>query len=211
MLNRKYRILEKHLSSDGAMYDLLDYGCGTGAFLQYCKDKGLMVQGYEPGEHASEIARQKNLIVSNEEDFKWAGCSNYHAITLWHVLEHIPDLNKTIKFFHRILSGNGILLIAVPEFSSFDGRFYKNKWAAWDVPRHLYHFNETTLNDLIVSGGFKFIKKYPLVFDSYYISMLSESSKLMYLRAALVGLISNLVARFGIMPFSSQIYVYKKI
>jgi SAM-dependent methyltransferase len=210
MLNRKFNIVRKHLTQGSAMYDILDYGCGTGAFLKYCKEKDLIVQGYEPGEHALKIARHKNLMVSDEKDFKWAGCSNYNAITLWHVLEHVPDLRQTIGFFHRILSDNGILIIAVPESSSFDGRFYKNKWAAWDVPRHLYHFNENTLNGFISSGGFELIEKYPLVFDSYYISMLSESSKFMYIRAAMIGLVSNIVARIGYMPFSSQIYVFRK-
>ena len=216
MLKRKYKII-RELTPKEEKITLLDFGCGTGEFLLYLQKHNVIGFGYEPNETAREKARKKGIsVLSNRNDlithqFK----SKFNVITLWHVLEHIHDLKSQIRLFHDALSLNGLIIAAVPEYRSYDAKFYGFKWAAWDVPRHLNHFEETTIERLFEQNGFKKEKKFPLIFDSFYVSMLTEKTRKTgftgTLRAASIGLLSNLKAFSGSYPYSSQIYVFRKI
>jgi len=191
---------------------LLEIGCGTGDFLRYAKDKNLFVCGTEPNQKARDIANSKlgenavsDLTISEIEQ-------RFDYITLWHVLEHIPDLNRTIIEIKHKLKPHGKLYVAVPNHQSFDAKFYKNHWAGYDVPRHLWHFSADSLEKLFNSFGMKIEKKYPMWFDSYYVSWLSEkyrNSNFGFLKALLIGTISNFVGLFNGNP-SSIIYQITK-
>jgi len=187
---------------------ILDYGCGAGDFLLYAKNKNLNVFGIEPNESALEITRKKigRKNASNKSIRELN--ESFDIITLWHVLEHIPDLFEFIDQLKSKLNPGGKIFIAVPNHLSFDAAFYKEYWAAYDVPRHLWHFSPQSLGKLFNSFGMKIEKKYPLWFDSYYVSMLSEKykkSRLGLLRAFIIATLSNFIGIFN-GNYSSVIY-----
>jgi SAM-dependent methyltransferase len=214
MLSYKVGVLRKHLNSNGLPVRILDYGCGTGEFLLKAKELKYDVVGFEPSEIASKQVKEKGLrVMVNDMDLDKQEDNSLDAITLWHVMEHIHDIKSRIKVFSRILRNNGLLVIAIPENKSFDAAYYKTDWAGWDLPRHLFHFDEITLKRLVGSDEFTLLKRHPLIFDSYYISLLSErfrKSRLGILRAIAIGFISNLLGLIGKYPYSSQIYVFRK-
>ncbi|MEN9322770.1 MAG: hypothetical protein RL699_550 [Bacteroidota bacterium] len=205
-LNQKIQLLEKYQPNKGT---LLDMGCGTGDFLQVAHQAGWLVQGIEPNEKARQIAASKGVtfITGTPE----AADHQYDAITLWHVLEHLPNLEEQIKELKRLLKPNGTLVIAVPNYKSFDAEYYKQFWAAYDVPRHLWHFSKTSIQRLAEQEGMEVIAIRPMKFDSFYVSLLSEkykTGKMNYLKAFLVGLYSNWKGS-QTMEYSSHIYVIK--
>ena len=187
---------------------LLDFGCGTGDFLAYAKNRNLNVIGIESNENARHIAVKKlgEKSVSNKKLSEING--QFDFITLWHVLEHLPDLFHFIDQLKSKLKDDGVLMIAVPNHRSFDAQFYKEHWAAYDVPRHLWHFSPESMQKLFNSFGMKIEKTHPLWFDSYYVSMLSERYKknpFGILRAILVASTSNFLGLFT-GNYSSVIY-----
>jgi 2-polyprenyl-3-methyl-5-hydroxy-6-metoxy-1,4-benzoquinol methylase len=192
----------------------LDIGCGTGEFLNACKNSGFSTKGIEP----SEIARKKaienyNLSVSENTDLSQYSNSEFDSISLWHVLEHVPNLNETISQFNRILKSNGKLIIAVPNHKCWDANYYKEYWAGWDVPIHLWHFSNATMERLFKNHEFTLVKTKPMIFDSYYVSLLSEefvSGKKNFIKGFAVGFISNLFGVFTKRGHSSLIYVFQK-
>lgn len=191
---------------------LLDIGCGTGDFLQFAQKKGLKVFGIEPNQKAIEIA--KNKIGREGEFFDELSDTDetFDSITLWHVLEHIPDLNQTLIEIKSKLKSEGELIIAVPNYKSFDAKFYQSFWAAYDVPRHLWHFSPEDFDQLMNHHGMKIVNKYPLLLDSFYVSLLSEKYKgnrWGIFRAMLIGTISNFLG-FWNGNYSSIIYKIKK-
>ena len=191
---------------------LLDIGCGTGDFIQFAQKKGLKVFGIEPNQKAIEIA--KNKIGREGEFFDELSDTNetFDSITLWHVLEHIPDLNRTLIEIKSKLKSEGELIIAVPNYKSFDAKFYQSFWAAYDVPRHLWHFSPEDFDRLMNHHGMKIVNKYPLLLDSFYVSLLSEKYKgnrWGIFRAMLIGTISNFLG-FWNGNYSSIIYKIKK-
>ena len=130
---------------------------------------------------------------------------------MWHALEHIPNLKDTIKNLKRILSNEGYLIIAVPNYKSFDAQYYKKYWAAYDVPRHLYHFSKVSIKNIFEEYGFELLRIKPMYFDSFYVSMLSEKykrGKINYIKAFFIGLCSNIYGLFK-KEYSSHIYVLK--
>jgi len=191
---------------------LLDIGCGTGDFIQFAQKKGLKIFGIEPNQKAIEIA--KNKISREGEFFDELSDTDetFDSITLWHVLEHIPDLNRTLIEIKSKLKSEGELIIAVPNYKSFDAKFYQSFWAAYDVPRHLWHFSPEDFDRLMNHHGMKIVNKYPLLLDSFYVSLLSEKYKgnrWGIFRAMLIGTISNFLG-FWNGNYSSIIYKIKK-
>ena len=210
-LKNKIRLVSKYVSRG----TIIDYGCGTGMFLNICKQNGWKTYGMEPDSGAGKIASEMGLrVLNNKQSLKESiGSSQVDAITLWHVLEHVTDLNETLTFFKETLKQEGVLIIAVPNYTSYDAEHYRQYWAAYDLPRHLYHFEINTISKLLLPYGFKLIETKPMKFDSFYVSMLSEKYKtgsVKYLSAFLTGLKSNLKAK-STKDYSSVIYVFKKV
>lgn len=187
---------------------LLDYGCGAGDFLAFAKSKNLDVLGVEPNEKARKIALEKvgENSVTNSELKNIS--EKFDIITLWHVLEHIPNLYEFIEELNSHLNHDGKIFIAVPNHKSFDAKFYKKHWAAYDVPRHLWHFSPESLENLFNSFGMKIEKRHALWFDSFYVSLLSEKYKkstLGFVRATFIASLSNLLGIFD-GNYSSIVY-----
>ena len=188
---------------------LLDIGAGTGDFLKLAKDNGWDVKGVEPNAGASNLAKQKNLEIY--ESIEKLSGQTFNVVTLWHVLEHLPDLEAVIQKIEALIKPGGTLIVAVPNFKSYDANYYKNYWAAYDTPRHLWHFSKTTMANLF-SSSITLVKVKPMIFDSFYVSLLSEKYKTgesFSIKALLIGLWSNISALRS-KEYSSHIYCYKK-
>lgn len=209
-LGKKLKLISGYVSRG----TILDYGCGTGMFLNVCQKAGWKSYGMEPDEGARKIASEMNLKTFSDKESiqRQIGEEKFDIITLWHVLEHVTDLEQTLSFFKAKLNKNGALIIAVPNYTSYDAKHYKEFWAAYDVPRHLYHFEIETIQKLLSPFGFKLVKTKPMNFDSFYVSMLSEKYKtgsIKYFSAFIKGLKSNLKAK-ETKDYSSVIYIFKK-
>lgn len=206
-IKQKFKLINKHFKAA----KILDIGCGTGEFLSYFKAKGWNTTGIEPNETARKIATKKHgLNVHLEAQLDKLKKSSFEVITMWHVLEHVPDLSLRIKQLKSLIKEKGILIIAVPNIDSKDAKTYGNFWAALDVPRHLYHFNPSTIKKLFEKFGFELKETHPMKFDAFYISMISEkykTGKANYIKAIYNGLKSNLYAAFHKNNYSSNIYV----
>ena len=134
MLKKKLGLLNLQNTSEKSV---LDIGAGTGDFLALAKQKKWKISGVEPNLKARNLAKEKGVILHDSlEDVE----NQFGIITLWHVLEHLPNLESQIKTIKSLLHQDGSLIIAVPNFKSFDASYYKEFWAAYDVPRHLWHF-----------------------------------------------------------------------
>jgi len=205
-LKNKLKIVKKHSSGK----KLLDVGAGTGDFLVVAKENGWSVHGVEPNSKANAKASEKGLeLKTTLEDF---ANQKFDVITLWHVLEHMPNLTDQVTRLSNLLTEDGIVIIAVPNFKSFDALHYKNFWAAFDVPRHLWHFSKTAISKLFQRENMQLLKTYPMVFDAFYVSLLSEkykTGKQNFISAFCIGLRSNLKA-WRTKEYSSLIYVLKK-
>ena len=207
MFEYKHHILRKGVVSK----KILDFGAGTGSFGAYLNSKNWTVSVVEQSDKARALCQKKNLLSYKSID-ELPSTERFSAITLWHVLEHLPDLENTLSQLRNALDDQGKLIIAVPNNESFDAKHYKEYWAALDVPRHLWHFNSKGLKKLLKSNGFCFIKDHPLWFDAFYIAYLSEQHKghsWPFLRGMGMGLISNIKAFFT-KEYSSKIYVFQK-
>ena len=206
-LQKKAKLIFQENSGVGT---LLDVGAGTGEFLKVAKEKGWDVQGMEPNRNASSLALEKGIeLKSSLNDFK---NNQFDVVTLWHVLEHIPNLEETIPQLASLVKANGTLIIAVPNFKSYDAKYYKEFWAAYDVPRHLWHFSKESMEKLF-SKNFILEKTEPMIFDSFYVSLLSEKYKTgnkFSLKAFWIGLRSNLKANES-KEYSSHIYCFRKV
>lgn len=157
---------------------LLDIGSGTGAFLAHMKQLGWDVTGLEPDATARENALKHHKIESRSiEDLFQLEPAQYDCITMWHVLEHVHDLHGYLDQIHTLLKPGGALLVAVPNYKSTDARIYGSHWAAYDVPRHLYHFSPVAMDMLMQQHRFNIVTKHPMVFDAFYVSLLSEKYK----------------------------------
>ena len=213
---RKYSITTKLnlLKKISKRKNHLDIGCGTGEFLNACKNSGFKTEGIEPSKLAREQAiNNYNLSVTHNTELDQFKSSQFDTISMWHVLEHIPELNKTIREFNRILNKNGKVIIAVPNHNSWDAKYYKEYWAGWDTPIHLWHFSKLSIEKLFKIHDFKLIEKKPMLFDSYYVSLLSEefkTGKKKYVKGFTIGLLSNIIGIFSKRGCSSIIYVFEK-
>lgn len=205
-LKNKVALITKENSGKG---NLLDIGAGTGDFLNQAKNNGWKCLGIEPNKKAKNIAIAKGVEFTNTleelEDH------SFDVITMWHVLEHVPDLDYQIKTLKRLLKPNGTILIAVPNFKSFDAKHYQAFWAAYDVPRHLWHFSKVSIQKLFRKQNLELKKVKPMWFDSFYVCLLSEkykTGKMNFLKGFIYGFLSNCL---GMMKkeYSSHIYVIK--
>lgn len=211
-LRSKKQLLVRHTRK--ASGKLLDLGCGTGAFLKKMHDAGWQVQGLEPDESAAMIARERSgLQVDTPENLHALQSDSFDAITLWHVLEHVHTLTEYLQTLHRILKKDGVLFIAVPNHTSLDARHYQEAWAAYDVPRHLYHWSPQSMQLMLEKNGFELVGKRPMWFDAFYVSMLSEpylTGKKNLFKAIWVGFRSNFAAMINKDRCSSIIYIIRK-
>jgi SAM-dependent methyltransferase len=214
MLRRKVNLVKRHLKRDNA--NLLDIGCGTGYFLNAAKEKGFTVSGIEKDEKAREKAITRfGLDVREETAFFSLERSSFEVVTLWHVLEHLEKLHESIGKIADILTHDGTMVIALPNHRSFDAKRYKEKWAAYDTPRHLWHFTPTTLERLLARHNLSVVKKYRMPLDAYYVALLSEqylgsTALIKYLRAFLIGTTGFMLSLINLKQSSSVIYIIKK-
>lgn len=206
-LNNKLELINK--VSNGK--NILDYGCGVGDFLEHLQKNGYDVLGMEPNDSARKIAQSKignEKVTSTELEHN---DQKFDIITLWHVLEHIPNLNEIIGELKNHLTDNGVLIIAVPNHQSYDAKYYGKYWAAYDVPRHLWHFSDKSMSNLLSNFGMKIDKISPMKLDAFYVSLLSEKykgNKFGYFNAIKVALKSNYLAKNN-GQYSSLIYIIK--
>lgn len=208
-LTNKFKIASAKLQNG----KLLDIGCGIGDFLLTAKKAGWQVTGVEPSRQARDISEKRiqarvysAISELEEEQF------GFDLITMWHVLEHVPDLNAQIDFLFRLLKKGGKLVVAVPNFRSWDAEHYQAYWAGYDVPRHLYHFDQSFMQNLFTQEKWQQLQTYPMKWDAFYVALLSEKYKnrrFPLLGALINGLISNYYARKS-GQYSSLIYTFTK-
>lgn len=223
-LVKNYTILQKIKlinSFNTESKTILDIGSGTGDFLVACKNNGWQVIGIEPNDKARNFALQKmNLsnsiqnpfFTSVEELIEKEINKKFDIITMWHVLEHVPNLENYIIHLEKLLKPKGRLIIAVPNYKSHDAKFYGRFWAAFDVPRHLWHFSQNSIKLIFLRIGMVVENIIPMKFDAYYVSLLSEKYKNGFsnpIKAFYRGFISNFKA-FKSKEYSSLIYILKK-
>lgn len=208
-LKHKYKLASNGLK----VGKVLDIGCGVGDFLHTAEMHGWECTGVEPSEDAKVIAQKRmNGKIISSEDLENIPEGYFDLITMWHVLEHVDDLRWQVEQLRRLVKPKGRVVIALPNYKSYDGQYYKELWAAYDVPRHLNHFNKTTLTKIFKASGLELVKMDKLRWDAYYISYMSEQYKLHSLplaRGVYRGWISNCKAkRSG--EWSSLVYIFEK-
>ena len=210
-LEQKANMVIKRTTEQG---NVLDIGAGIGAFLHAMKEKGWKVTGLEPDQGARERAAQLfGIELQDVSVLHQLEQASFDAITLWHVLEHVHQLHPYIEQLKKLLRPGGKILIAVPNYQSLDSSIYGVYWAAYDVPRHLYHFSPLAMQTLMEQHGLKILEKKRMWFDSFYISLLSskyKNGKSKWIGAGISGLRSNLKALFNKDACSSLIYVVGK-
>ncbi len=213
MLRRKVRIVKRYTHTREAR--LLDIGCGTGYFLHTAREAGYRVTGIEKNRMAREKAVSLFGLDLQEDLDHFAQGQSFEVITLWHVLEHLEKLNESIEKIEGMLTADGTLIIALPNHLSYDAGVYGRQWAAYDVPRHLWHFTPKTVEQLTEKHGMKVVKRYRMPLDAFYIALLSESyrghsSLVRYPKAFLTGVMGFLYSLFDLKKSSSVIYIIKK-
>jgi len=213
-INQKIKLLNNLNPKKGK---LLDFGCGTGEFIYQAKKKGWTVTGIEPNQKARQQAKAKldhgiyeNLGFLKKDD-------RFDIITLFHVIEHIHDLRTVMKKLISHLKSSAYIIIAIPNPDSFDANIYKEDWAGWDIPRHLYHFGTESIKSFQDNFDLEIIDQRKLTFDSYYVSLLSEgyqnpkrSILMNYLNAIKNGYKSNSYASNRQGNYSSNIFIFRK-
>jgi 2-polyprenyl-3-methyl-5-hydroxy-6-metoxy-1,4-benzoquinol methylase len=211
-LSTKHHLIERDTGIKRGHH--LDIGAGTGAFVQYMNQLGWESVGIEPDSKARERAQEfHKTILLPAQAFETLLPESFDAISLWHVLEHVHDLYPYLHQIKKILKPSGLIFIAVPNYTSYDAMKYGANWAAYDVPRHLYHFSPKSMRWLLKDAGFQLKKIDPMWWDSFYISLLSEKyvgSRASMLNGFLTGAVSNMKAFTDKEKCSSLIYVAKK-
>lgn len=212
MLNRKARLVvrESRLSSGR----LLDVGTGTGYFPAVMMEHGWKVEAVEKNEKARNFAADKfGLTVRDVDSLTHFAAGAFDAITLWHVMEHLEQADKTWEILHHLLSPDGVLIVAVPNSASYDAKKYREQWAAYDVPRHLWHFTPGTMRKSGEKHDFVLSASYPMPFDAFYVSMLSEKykgSRFSFVKGMFTGVLAWFHSLADKEQSSSMIYVFRK-
>ncbi|HEX8563986.1 MAG TPA: class I SAM-dependent methyltransferase [Flavobacterium sp.] len=205
-LRKKVKLINRLSNNKG---HLLDIGAGTGDFLVVASANGWSVTGTEPSSKARAIAEAKGVRFI--EDAALLADHSFDIITMWHVLEHVPDFNRQFAELKRLIKPDGRIVVAVPNFKSYDATHYGKFWAAYDVPRHLWHFSKGAIGKISLQHQLELEEVLPMKFDSFYVSLLSEKyrhGKMRYMAAMTTGIKSN---RYGskYSEFSSHIYVIR--
>jgi 2-polyprenyl-3-methyl-5-hydroxy-6-metoxy-1,4-benzoquinol methylase len=219
LVNKLYKIARiftlwskrKLISKNSQQKSLLDVGCGTAHFLTYCQQNGWQISGVEPNDIAHKQAEEKTGITIHQELKEVTG-QTFSVITLWHVLEHLPNLHETIDKLNDLMTIDSTLIIAVPNYKTYEESIFKENWAAYDVPRHLYHFNQKSIHLLMQKHGLKIVQTKPMWLDSFYISLLSNKQKYnrsKYIKSFITGLLSDIYA-LKTKNYSSLIYRIEK-
>ena len=206
MLSKKFNLIKKHLDKDSVV---LDFGCGKGAFVSFLSNKGYDSIGIENNKNAIKQCVENN--IKTKPSIKEIA-TGFKAICFWHSFEHLSNYKQILSSISELIDDHGTVLIALPNYESFDAKYYGSFWAAYDVPRHRFHFSSAGLINTMSDAGFTFIKKHPLLLDAFYVSMLSEkykNNKLYFLFGFVVGLISNCLGLLS-SNFSSSTYIFKK-
>ena len=203
----KYKVLKTVSDNEKS---LLDFGSGNAYFVSQLKKRGLPAVAYDPF-YDSVLNKTVNddKVLKDEKSLISA---RFSTVTMWHSLEHVFSYKDTLSLVSEILMSKGNLIVACPNYESFDANYYKKFWAGFDVPRHYWHFSPNGLIDVMSQNGFDYIKKKPMYFDAIYVSMLSEQykqSKLWFIKGLAVGVWSNLVSLFK-NNASSYVYLFKK-
>ena len=211
-LKQKLRLIKN--STRLSTGSVLDIGAGTGSFASFLQRAGWRLTGLEPDENARTVARDSNNITLLPAGHLFQlPEESFDAITLWHVLEHVHTLHPYMQQLKKLLKPNGRLFIAVPNYSSYDAQWYNKYWAAYDVPRHLYHFSPRAMRVLLAQHDLKLVTIKPMWFDSFYVSLLSEKYKTgkgNFLQACWTGFVSNTKALLHTERCSSVIYVISR-
>jgi len=209
-LDLKLKMIHKHVRPG----TLLDIGAGTGDFLNHCRNKGWSATGIEPNNLARERAMAEfGLEILEPQSMAAIPPASMDVITMWHVLEHLHDPAEQVKTNMKLLKTDGLLVLALPNYESWDANYYGKFWAAYDVPRHLHHFTQKSVMCLAEKSGLKIVEVQPLKFDAYYISLLSEkyaNGKMNFLKAFFNGWRSNLSAKNNNFGYSSWVYLLKR-
>ena len=214
-LNWKMKLVKSKLGKGLHKGSLLDIGTGTGAFLHKAAQSGWSVTGLEPDDGARKICKDKyNLQVETPEKLFDLPTGKFDVVTMWHVLEHVHQLHEYMDQIKRVLKKDGVALIALPNHTSLDAQHYKEHWAAYDVPRHLYHFSPMAMDKLTAQHGLKLLDSIPMWLDAFYIAMLSEEYKTgkgNLVDAVLNGLKSDINAYKNKSTCSSLVYVIRPV
>ena len=206
MLSSKYNMIKKHINHKS---NIVDFGCGKGEFVLKLTNKGYTCFGVENNDLA--ISQLKKQNIKHYKSFQGL-TKKTDLIMFWHSFEHVSNYESVLNSLKSLTSKNAKVLIALPNYLSFDARYYGSGWAAFDVPRHRFHFSPKGLKSVMADFGFKLVNTHPLYLDAFYISMISEkykNNKLYFLFGILIGLISNLIALFN-SNYSSSVFVFKK-
>jgi SAM-dependent methyltransferase len=212
MMHRKRRIIENVTGLEKGR--LLDIGSGTGHFAGTMKKAGWHVKGVEINEKALEFSVSKfELDIISPNGINSLVANSFDCITLWHVLEHFHDPFKYVSDIFSLLKSGGICLVALPNCASYDAVYYGSSWAAYDVPRHLWHFSPVTFRLFLEKTGFVLVDLKTLPFDVFYISVLSEKykgSRLAFLTGLIKAFLFALYSAFRKRKSSSIIYILRK-
>lgn len=212
MLGRKHRLVTAVTRKKTGT--LLDAGSGTGYFASYMQQRGWKVTGIELSEQARNYSASRFGITAVAP----AALMNMPArsadcITFWHVIEHLYDPAMWMREAGRILKDDGKCLIALPNLASADAKWFGRRWAALDVPRHLWHFTPATMTRFVSDNGFTCNKIRSLPLDVFYISVLSyrnRGCRLSLIRGLMTGALLSVSSFFRKYGASSLIYELSK-
>lgn len=212
MLERKFDLVDR--LAKGKV--LLDVGTGTGYFPHHMQTRGYRVTGVEIDADARAYGSEKFGLDVHPPTYLREGATpgHYDVITLWHVLEHLYTPREDLRRFHELLKPDGVLVIAVPNLESADAAAFGADWAAYDVPRHLWHFSPATLGKLAAQAGFEVTETHQMPLDPFYVSIMSSryrSGGGGLLTGGVRGLQSFLTGWRDARRGSSVIYVLRKL